>query len=147
MDIREIDVEELDVLLELYRDLHKVDDPVAADVVQKTWLEIQDNPHMDMFGVFVKQELVSSCALTVIPNLTRGCRPYGLIENVVTRMDMRRNGYGKAMLAYALNHAWQLNCYKVMLMTGRKDEDTFIFYESAGFDRQAKQAFIAKPDN
>ena len=38
------------------------------------------------------------------------------------------------------------NCYKVMLLTGRKDESTFRFYESAGFDRNAKQAFVATPD-
>ena len=31
-----------------------------------------------------------------------------------------------------------------MLMTGRKDEATFRFYESAGFSRDGKQAFIAK---
>jgi hypothetical protein len=34
--------------------------------------------------------------------------------------------------------------YKVMLLTGRKDEGTYRFYESAGFDRYSKQAFLAK---
>jgi hypothetical protein len=32
-----------------------------------------------------------------------------------------------------------------MLLTGRKDEGTYRFYESIGFDRHAKQAFLAKP--
>jgi hypothetical protein len=31
-----------------------------------------------------------------------------------------------------------------MLLTGRKDESIYRFYESAGFDRYAKQAFLAK---
>ena len=31
-----------------------------------------------------------------------------------------------------------------MLLTGRKDEATFQFYESAGFNRNDKQAFVAK---
>jgi hypothetical protein len=43
-----------------------------------------------------------------------------------------------------LDFAWSQGCYKVMLMTGRKDEATFRFYESAGFSRDGKQAFIAK---
>ena len=81
----------------------------------------------------------------MIPNLTRGGRPYGVIENVVTQAEHRACGFGKAVLAEALSAAWSQGCYKVMLMTGRKDEATFQFYESAGFDREAKQAFIAKP--
>ena len=85
------------------------------------------------------------CTLTVIPNLTRGCKPYGLIESVVTHAAHRNLGYGKAVLAHALSHAWSAGCYKVVLLTGRKSEATFNFYESAGFDRHEKQAFIAKP--
>ena len=41
--------------------------------------------------------------------------------------------------------AWSRACYTVMLMTGRLDEAMLRFYEAAGFDRHAKQAFIAKP--
>jgi GNAT superfamily N-acetyltransferase len=85
------------------------------------------------------------CTITVIPNLTRGCRPYGVLENVVTHADHRNRGHGKAILAYALAHAWSQRCYKVMLLTGRKDDATLRFYESAGFDRHDKQAFVAKP--
>ena len=47
--------------------------------------------------------------------------------------------------AKALEEAWAAHCYKVMLLTGRKDEATFRFYESVGFDRNGKQGFIAKP--
>jgi hypothetical protein len=32
-----------------------------------------------------------------------------------------------------------------MLLTGRKDEAIFNFYESAGFNRDEKQAFVARP--
>jgi len=110
-----------------------------------TWREIQENSRLKCFGVYIDGKLVSSCTLSIIPNLTRGCRPYGLIENVVTHKDFRRKRCGKAVLQYALRHAWRRGCYKVMLMTGRRDEGTYRFYESAGFDRHAKQAFLAKP--
>jgi hypothetical protein len=49
------------------------------------------------------------------------------------------------MLKHALAYAWSVESYKVMLMTGRKDESTLRFYQAAGFDRHGKQAFIAKP--
>ena len=66
------------------------------------------------------------------------------MENVVTHVAYRRRGYAKAVLLEALKDAWSANCYKVMLLTGRKDEATCRFYESVGFDRNGK-AFVAKP--
>lgn len=54
-------------------------------------------------------------------------------------------GYGKALLTHALKFSWSVNCYKVMLLTCRRDPATLQFYESSGFDRHGKQAFVAKP--
>jgi GNAT superfamily N-acetyltransferase len=69
-----------------------------------------------------------------------------LIENVVTHPDHRRQGFGGQVLQYALQIAWDQNCYKVMLLTGRKEESTMVFYEKAGFVRGVKTGFIAYPD-
>jgi len=146
METRELHASELDDLLVLYEHLHDADIPLPdRSRVAATWREIQENSRLKYFGVYIDGRLVSSCALSIIPNLTRGCRPYGLVENVVTHKDFRRKGCGKAVLQYALRYAWSQGCYKVMLVTGRKDEGTYRFYESAGFDRHAKQAFLAKP--
>ena len=146
MVIREIRVSELSELLALYRHLHESDDPLPeTNVVEGIWKQIQTDPNLRYWGVFVDGMLVSSCALCIVPNLTRGCRPYGLIENVVTHVDHRRKGHGQAILRAALKYAWSRNCYKVMLLTGRKNEATYQFYESVGFDRHTKQAFLVKP--
>lgn len=144
--IVEIAPDELDALLALYRHLHAADEPLPERaVVEAVWRELLGSGRHRYFGGYVGEQLVASCTLTVIPNLTRGCRPYGVIENVVTHADHRNRGHGKAILAHALALAWSERCYKVMLLTGRKDEATLRFYESAGFDRHGKQAFIAKP--
>jgi GNAT superfamily N-acetyltransferase len=146
VEIRRIQASELGELLALYRHLHEADDPLpASDRVEGVWREIQADPNQHYVGLFANGLLVASCVLSIVPNLTRGCRPYGLVENVVTHRDHRRKGCGKAVLEAALKHAWHRNCYKVMLLTGRKDEGIYRFYESAGFDRHAKQAFLAKP--
>ena len=146
MEIRELKESELDDLLELYQQLHASDDPLPErSTIESVWHEIQESHQFRYFGVFVEGQLVSSCTLSVVPNLTRGCRPYGVIENVVTHSDFRGKGYGSAMLKHALEYAWSRNCYKVMLLTGRKSEAVYKFYEAVGFDRQAKQAFLAKP--
>ena len=67
-----------------------------------------------------------------------------MVENVVTHSGYRGNGYGKAVLKFALDQAWSMGCYKVMLMTGRNDEWVLNFYRNAGFSSSEKQAFIAK---
>jgi len=85
--------------------------------------------------------LVSSCTLAIVPNLSRGARAYGVIENVVTHPDYRRQGLGRRVLAHALDIAWQADCYKVHLATGSKREATLQFYEGAGFERGGKTYF------
>ena len=87
---------------------------------------------------------MAACHLVVVPNLTRGAKPYGVIENVVTRSKHRRQGIGTRLLRHVLEEAWSLGCYKVMLMTGR--EDAHPFYEKAGFKPGLKTAFVAKPE-
>lgn len=146
MNIREVQEDELQMLLDLYAHLHERDDPPpSAAAAEAVWSEALANPRIKYFGGFSSGLLVSSCTLAMVPNLTRACRPYGVVENVVTHVAHRRRGWGKAVLAHALDTAWRQNCYKVMLLTGRKDDATQRFYEQAGFDRHDKQAFVAKP--
>lgn len=132
MKIRILQDADLAKLLGLYEHLHSSDVPLPdSAVIAKTWSQIQSNPDLAYFGVFDENDLVSSCTLSMLPNLTRGCRPYGIIENVVTAPSYRRQGLGKAVLEHALEYAWTVGCYKVMLLTGRKDEGTYRFYAFA----------------
>ena len=78
----------------------------------------------------------------IIPNLTRNVRPYAFIENVVTHSDYRKRSYATACLNYARDIAKKENCYKMMLLTGSKDESTLNFYKQAGYNSADKTAFI-----
>ena len=88
----------------------------------------------------IGEVLVTTCTLIVIPNLTRGGKPYALIENVVTHADHRGAGFERTVLSAAVEHAWGAECYKVMLMTGSKKPSTLAFYKAAGFE-QSKTGF------
>ena len=146
--IRAIGKDELDQLIELYEHMHeKGDAPLPPEEqLGPLWDEIVANPMLYYFVGEIDGKLVSSCTMAVIPNLTRGARPYGLIENVVTHRDYRKRGYGTRILQHALQVAWEHNCYKVMLLTGRKDEATLRFYDRAGFKRGVKTGYIAYPE-
>ena len=144
MEIRKLATDEQEKLIALYRHLHDEDYPFPAEKRDKIWQKIILNPDFYCMGVFIEGQLVCSCCLILIDNLTRGGRPYGLIENVVTDSEHRRKGYGRMLLQHCLEKAWSEDCYKVMLMTSRLDEQTLRFYEAAGFNRHDKQAFVAR---
>lgn len=149
LTLRELAEHDLDVLLTLYAELHPADTPLPERArVLGVWHAMLRDPKLFCLGGFLDEQLVTSCTLAVIPNLTRTCRPYGLIENVVTTAAQRDHGYGHAILQHACALAWEHDCYKVMLLTSRKDEATLQFYASAGFDAHTKQAFyLAAPEH
>ncbi len=148
MSIRYIKKNEMNELLNIYRHLHRQDAPLPKKSrLLSIWEEITTNPLLHYFVLEHNNKIVSSCTLSMIPNLTRGGRPYGLIEIVVTHGDYRRQGFGTSILRHALKIAWKKKCYKVMLLTGSKDPAIYHFYEKAGFKRGIKAGFIAYPSN
>lgn len=65
-----------------------------------------------------------------------------MIENVVTDPNYRKKGYATKALNMASDIAKNHNCYKVMLLTGSKNDETLKFYDQAGFERGIKTGFI-----
>jgi ribosomal protein S18 acetylase RimI-like enzyme len=147
MNLRRATAHDLPDILRLYHFLNP-DDPVydpQEEVVQKLWNEIMANDRLRYFVAETDGRVVATCTLTLIPNLTRDLKPYGVIENVVTDPELRQQGFATAVLRHALKDAWAEGCYKVMLSTGSKRESTLRFYEKAGFKRGIKTGFIAHP--
>ena len=140
--VREIYENELNELLELYLHLHEDVIPESTEYLARTWdAIIQDKNH----HIIVKEVngiIVASCVCVIIPNLTRGVRPYAFIENVVTHSDYRGKGYATECLDFAKKIAAEMNCYKMMLLTGSKKEKTLRFYANAGYNSTDKTAFV-----
>ena len=140
--IREAKKEDLQALLELYLYLHEKDVPQDSEYLQKIWEQILTDPAHHIIVCEVEGKLVASCVCVIIPNLTRNIRPYAFVENVVTHADYRRRGYATECLHYAKEIAESANCYKMMLLTGAKEEATLQFYGSAGYNNADKIAFV-----
>lgn len=140
--VREIRECELQELLELYLNLHEDTVPEMTENLKKTWETIMRDENHHIIVKEADGRIVSSCVCVIIPNLTRGIRPYAFVENVVTHADYRGRGYATECLAYAQGIAKTENCYKMMLLTGSKEETTLRFYEAAGYNSTDKTAFI-----
>ena len=140
--IREAGYSDLEGLLELYTYLHDNPIPEKDERLSKLWERIMsDKDH----HIIVAEEdgiIASSCVCVIIPNLTHGQQPYAFAENVVTRPEYRKKGLATACLDFAKSIAEKEGCYKIMLLTGSKEESTLRFYERAGFNRKDKTAFI-----
>ena len=146
MIVREAAACDLEALLALYLHLHETGIPEDRDRLRQVWAQIEADPGHHILVAEQGGQIASACACVIVPNLTRGLRPYAFIENVVTRADFRRRGFASACLARAVNLARAAGCYKVMLLTGAKDEATLRFYRRAGFDSGDKPAFVLRLD-
>jgi len=140
--VREVNENDLNELLELYLHLHEKSMPEMTEHLHKVWKTILQDENHHIIVKVIGGKIVSSCVCVVIPNLTRNIRPYAFIENVVTHGDYRGKGYATECLNYAKGIAEKENCYKMMLLTGSKKEETLKFYGNAGYNSSDKTAFI-----
>ena len=126
--LREAAFDDLNALLELYLHLHEDAVPAIDEHLKSTWDQIIGDPNHHIIVNEIDGKIVSSCVCVIIPNLTRGIRPYAFVENVVTSADYRCHGYARECLDYAKSIAVKENCYKMMLLTGSKNPATLRFY-------------------
>lgn len=139
---REITDCDLNQLLQLYTQLHNNKMPEQSEALTQLWEQIATDRNRHIIVAEADERIVSSCELIVIPNLKHQQRPYSLIENVITDENYRRQGLATACLNYAKEIAVSANCYKIMLITGSKQESTLRFYENAGYNQNDKTGFI-----
>jgi GNAT superfamily N-acetyltransferase len=113
---------------------------VGEDILETAKRELQEETGAIVCEIDGK--VVASCVCVIIPNLTRNVRPYAFVENVVTHGEYRKKGYATDCLNFAKKIAEENNCYKMMLLTGSKEESTLNFYRNAGYNSSDKTAFI-----
>ena len=134
-------------VLELYRQLHPVEIAAEPGHAADQWSRLLAS---DCARVLVAEDqsnaLVGTCSVAIVPSMAHGCRPWAVIEHVVTHPDHRHKGIGSALLAAALDAAWAERCYKVTLATGSRQPATLRFYERAGFPRSHKTLFEIRRD-
>lgn len=140
--VREAYKSEMNQILELYLYLHEKEVPEETEHLKQTWATIIDDNNHHLIVCEIGGIIVSSCVCVIIPNLTRNVRPYAFVENVVTHGEYRGKGYATACLEYAKKIAEENHCYKMMLLTGSKEQKTLDFYKNAGYNSSDKTAFI-----
>jgi GNAT superfamily N-acetyltransferase len=129
-------------------DLFRVSEVSAAaqpmELAERIWAETLAYEGVVVFVAEADRRIVATCMLITAPNLLRGGRGHGFIENVVTHPECRGQGHGRAVIQAALAEAWARDCYHVLLQSGRKDPRVHRFYESCGFEPGVRVGYVAR---
>ena len=132
--------EQLPGILALYKQLVPDDEPIDIDEANNIW-EKSEGQGIKYFIAADGDRIVASLYIAVIPNLSRGGRSNGFIENIITDEEYRRRGIGKKLIKMAIEYGRENNCYKIVLLSSEKRKEAHLFYESCGFDGNSKRGF------
>jgi GNAT superfamily N-acetyltransferase len=118
----------------------------------RVWGEILAQPGVSVFvsdampGATPGTEarIAATCMLITAPNLLRGGRRHGFLENVVTHPGHRARGHGRAVVRAAPARAWADDCHHVLMQSGRKDPGVHAFYRSLGFVPGLRTDYVAE---
>ena len=138
------DVDDLGALLALFAasDVSRSVEPRAR--AEQIWAETLAREGVAVFVSDADSRIVSTCMLITTPNLLRGGRQLGIVENVATHPEYQGRGHGRAVIAAALDEAWKQDCYQVLMQSGRADPRVHRFYEACGFVPGLRTAYCAR---
>ena len=131
-------------LLELFRvsEVSRSIEPFSR--AEEIWAETLARKGVAVFVSEADAQIVATCMLITAPNLLRGGRQHGFLENVVTHPGFQGQGHGRAVVTAALAAAWDSDCFHVMMQSGRKDARVHRFYERCGFEPGLRTAYVAQ---
>ena len=127
-------------LLCLYKQLFP-NENLDISIAESIWDKTVANNTTTYFIAVNDCKIISSCNISIIQNLTRQGRPFGVIEIVITDRNYRRQGIGSKVINNAIEFSRQNNCYKVLLLSSIHRKDSHDFYEKIGFNGNSKKGF------
>jgi GNAT superfamily N-acetyltransferase len=107
------------------------------------WAETLASDAAQVFVAMEGERVAATCMLITAPNLLRGGRRHGYLDNVASHPDFRHGGYGRAVVEAALQAAWAKDCHHVLMQSGRQDPAVHRFYEGRGFVAGLRTAYVA----
>ena len=140
---RLVNAADLDALLALFAD-SDVSKSAEPERARQIWAQTLAREGVAIFVSDADARIVSTCMLITTPNLLRGGRQLGVLENVATHPDFQGRGHGRAVVAAALTEAWKQDCYQVLMQSGRADPRVHRFYEACGFVPGLRTAYAVR---
>jgi len=131
MQIRKLDLKELDVAWSLVKQLRQ---QLTYNEFEDLIYEMRDREYT-MLGIFDNEELLAYAGVVVQTNLYH--KRHLFVDELVTDEKERSCGYGEMMLEYLRDYAKMGMCERIVLSSGLQREDAHRFYEREGFMKKS----------
>lgn len=115
-----------------------------GEQAERVWRETLAQSGLYVFVSDEQDRIAATCMLITAPNLLRGGRRHGIMENVVAHPELQGRGHGTAVVQAALTRAWAVDCHHVLMQSGRQDPRVNVFYERLGFVPGLRRAYVTK---
>jgi GNAT superfamily N-acetyltransferase len=141
-DSRPAAATDLDSLIALFRASEVSACAEPKEQAERIWSQTLSREGIAVFVSEADCRVVATCMLITAPNLLRGGRQHGFLENVVTHPEYRGQGHGRSVIHAALAAAWANDCHHVLLQSGRADPRVHRFYERCGFRPGLRTGYV-----
>lgn len=131
MQIREMNLKELDVIYEVLSQLR-------ACLTFKEFDDlVYDMRHMDykMIGLFERGKLITYAGVAIQTNFYHKRHLY--VYDLVTDSAYRSQSFGKEMMEYLEVYAKTAMCENIVISSGLQREKAHIFYNKSGFMKKS----------
>lgn len=133
--IRRASFDELRQILSLLSQMHDEEPaPLVTPELERTFEEILASQSRALLIAASNSDVLGTLDLIVVPNLTRGGRPWAAVENIVVDAAHRQKGIGAALLDEAVEVARSVDCYKLQLVSHSRRDAAHSLYRHSGFD-------------
>lgn len=83
-----------------------------------------------------QHQVIGMVSLLYLPSTAMGGK-VALLEDMIIAVDWRGKGYGRQLLAAAVNRAQSQGCLRITLLTDRDNLPAQLFYQQQGFSLSA----------
>lgn len=126
MNIRELNDNDLDSLLEIYKEHWPI-----TQISKLTFDKVKENDNIIFVGVD-DNKIIGSVMLHLQQKFIRDGGIASYIEEVIVRKEYRGKGIGEMLIFKAIEKARELGCYKVILQCS---DENIKFYEKCGLTK------------
>jgi len=131
--IRKASPQDVDGLLELYRQLASSGELPSAENAAMVIELIDSNPWMLYLVAELDDMVVGTVTMVIVPAVPHSAQPWAQIEHIVVHEDHRKVGIGHALLARCEEHIRSVGGYKIQLQSNNHRDGAHEFYEREGF--------------
>ena len=138
MEITAAPAERIEDVMRLYDTFDRPRDPRIPTETARGLLQRIRGQAGEVFVAQIDGAIVGTYTIYICENLTRGGRPFAVVENVICAPSHRRQRIGTALMDHAKGFARSKGCFKIALQSGAQWEGNRSFYESCGFSGEKR---------